>query len=115
MVERTDPQRAATQVNTFCQRFLNPYINFHRLCFFPATVTSANGKIRKRYLLKDMQTPYDKLKSLPHAETFLKPGVTFDTLDVVAAAMSDNEAAHRLNEARATLLQSFHPRSKHVA
>jgi len=110
------PQRAATQVNTFCQTFLNPYVNFHRPCFYPDTVTSANGKTRKRYLLKNMRTPYEQLKSLPQAETFLKPGVTFATLDRIAAAMSDNEAARRLNEARAQLFQTFQPRSKkHVA
>jgi transposase InsO family protein len=110
------PQRAATQVNTFCQTFLNPYVNFHRPCFFPDTVTSANGKTRKRYLLKNMSTPYEQLKSLPQAEKFLKPGVTFATLDRIAAAMSDNEAARRLNEARAQLFQTFQPRSKkHVA
>ena len=69
------PQRAATAVNAFCQGFLNPYLNFHRPCFFPDTVTSANGKTRKRYRLKDMTTPYETLKSLPHAQRFLKPGV----------------------------------------
>ena len=78
-------------------------------------MTSANGKTRKRYRLKDMTTPYEKLKSLPHAQRFLKPGVTFAALDALAAAMSDNEAARRLNEARATLFQTFHPRSEHVA
>jgi hypothetical protein len=52
---------------------------------------------------------------LPHAAQFLKTGVTFAKLDALAAAMSDNEAARRLNEARATLFQSFHPRSQHVA
>ena len=109
------PQRAATQVNTFCQTFLNPYVNFHRPCFFPDTVTSANGKTRKRYLLKDMRTPYEQLKAVPHAEQILKTGVTFATLDRIAAAMSDNEAARRLNEARAQLFQTFHPRSEHVA
>ena len=109
------PQRLATRVNTFCQGFLNPYVNFHRPCFFPETVTSDKGKTRKRYLLKDMSTPYEKLKSLPHAEQFLKPRVTFAKLDALAAAMSDNEAARRLNDARATLFQSFHPRSEHVA
>jgi transposase InsO family protein len=109
------PQRSATQVNTFCQQFLNPYVNFHRPCFFPDTVTSANGKTRKRYRLKHMRTPYEQLKALPKAETLLKTGVTFEHLDVIAAALSDNAAAHRLNEARAKLFQSFQPRSKHVA
>ena len=109
------PQHAATKVNAFCQAFLNPYINFHRPCFFPDTVTDSKGKSRKRYRLQDMRTPYEKLKSLPDAAQFLKPGVTFATLEAHAAALSDNEAAHRLNEARAKLFHTFPPRSEHVA
>ena len=105
------PQRLATQVNTFCRDFLNPYINFHRPCFFPETCTDAKGKVRKRYRLQHMTTPYEKLKSLPEANTFLKPGITFAQLDGITAATSDNEAAHQLNQARTKLFQSFHPRS----
>jgi len=45
----------------------------------------------------------------------VKPGVTFATLDALAAAMSDNEAARRLNAARAKLFHTFPPRSEHVA
>ena len=50
-----------------------------------------------------MMTPFEKLKSLPLAKQFLKPGITFQQLDAQASAMSDNEAAERLNKARATL------------
>ena len=123
------PQRFATEVNAFCQAFLNPYINFQavpptwaRPCFFPETVTDAKGKTRKRYRQKDMRTPYprwgaprDKLKSLPDAGQFLKPGVTFAQLDQAATALSDNQAAERVNEARKRLFQSIHRRSKHAA
>jgi transposase InsO family protein len=109
------PQRFAAQVNTFCQDFLNPYVNFHRPCFFAETVTDSKGKTRKRYLLKNMLTPYEKLKSLPKAKDFLKPSVTFEHLATIAAAMSDNEAARRLNEARTRLFQTIHRRSKHAA
>lgn len=109
------PQRFAAQVNIFCQDFLNPYVNFHRPCFFAETLTDPKGKIRKRYLLKNMMTPYEKLKSLPEAKDFLKPGSTFAQLESIATAISDNEAARRLNEARTTLFQSIHYRSKHAA
>lgn len=109
------PQRFAAQVNSFCQDFLNPYVNFHRPCFFAETRTDAKGKIRKRYLLKNMMTPYEKLKSLPEAKDFLKLGITFAQLDSTATAMTDNEAARRLNEARTKLFQSIHYRSKHAA
>ena len=109
------PQHHAAAVNAWCQGFLNPYVNFHRPCFFAESVTDDKGKTRKRYLLKDMMTPYEKLRSLPQAETFLKPGITFETLDRSAAAISDNEAALRLNEARKKLFQSINRRSNRAA
>ena len=109
------PQRFAVPVNTFCQVFLNPYVNFHRPCFFAEALTDSKGKIRKRYLQKNMMTPYEKLKSLPKAKDFLQPGITFAQLDSTATAMSDNEAARRLNEARTKLFQSIHYRSKRAA
>ena len=109
------PQRFAHDVNAFCRDFLNPYVNFHRPCFFPESVTDAKGKTRKRYRFEDMTTPYEKLKSLPEASTFLRQGVTFAELDRLATAVSDNVAAHRLNEARKTLFLSINRRSKHAA
>ena len=54
-----------------------------------------------------MTTPYEKLKSLPEAAQYLKPGVTFAQLDALAYAISDNEAARHLNEARTTLFRSI--------
>lgn len=109
------PQRFAGEVNAFCRDFLNPYVNFHRPCFFAETITDEKGKSRKRYRFKDMMTPYEKLKSLPAASDFLKPGVTFEELDHTAAALSDNAAAERLNAARKKLFQSINRRSRHAA
>ena len=109
------PQRFAAEVNAWCQGFLNPYVNFHRPCFFAETITDDKGRTRKRYRQKDMMTPYEKLKSLPNAEAFLKPGLTFEQLDKIATAQSDNEAAEKLNEARKKLLQSINRRSRHAA
>jgi len=99
------PQRFAARVNTFCREHLNPYINFHRPCLFAETLTDAKGRQRKRYPYKLMMTPYEKLKSLPEAVQFLKPGVTFAHLDALAASISDNEAAEKLNEARSRLFK----------
>jgi len=109
------PQRFATLVNAFCRDHLNPYINFHRPCLFAETITDAKGRQRKRYPYKLMMTPYEKLKSLPEAEQYLKPGITFAALDAQAAAISDNEAAQRLNEARAVLFKTILNRSKTAA
>jgi len=109
------PQRCAAQVNAFCREFLNPYVNFHRPCFFPDTITDTKGRIRKRYRFADMMTPYEKLKSLPNAHEFLKPGMSFQALDAYVAATSDNQAAQMLNQARAKLFQSIQRRSKPAA
>ena len=90
-------------------------MNFHRPCLFAQTITDAKGRQRKRYPYQLMQTPYEKLKSLPDAQQFLKPSITFHQLDAYAAAMSDNESAQRLNDARTTLFKSIFNRSKAAA
>ena len=109
------PQHFATLVNTFCRDHLNPYINFHRPCLFAETITDAKGRSRKRYPYKLMMTPYEKLKSLPKAEQYLKPATSFQQLDAQASAISDNAAAQRLNDARAILFKTISNRSKTAA
>ena len=109
------PQRFAAQVNVFCRDYLNPYVNFHRPCLFAETITDAKGRQRKRYPYKLMMTPYEKFKSLPDAETFLKPGIDFEQLDTQAKAMSDNDAAERMNAARSVLFKTIFNRSKTAA
>ena len=109
------PQRFATLVNTFCQDHLNPYINFHRPCLFAKTIIDAKGRSRKRYPYHLMMTPYEKLKSIETAEQCLKPGITFQQLDAQAHAISDNDAAQRMNDARAILFKTIFNRSKKAA
>ena len=104
------PQRFAPQVNRFNQEHLVPYVNYHRPCFFPETFTDAKGRQRKCYRYEQMMTPYEKLKSLPNAESFLKPELSFQTLDDIAYAISDNEAARRLQKARSQLFESIDER-----
>lgn len=99
------PQRHAQQFNAYHAEFLNPYINFHRPCFFPVTVVDPRGKIKKTYPLEEVMTPYEKLKSLPGAEEYLAGGVTFARLDAIAGRMSDNEFAKRMVKARSDLFE----------
>ena len=106
------PQKWATTVNQFNSDYLNPHINYHRPCFFAQTVTDAKGKQRKQYPYKLMMTPYDKLKSLPESEKYLKDGVTFETMDAIAFAMSDNQSADRLQEARQSLFETIDERKQ---
>ncbi len=109
------PQHYAALVNRFCVDHLNPYVNFHRPCYYAETITDAKGRQRKRYPYQRMMTPYEKFKSLPHAAQCLKPGITFQQLDTQANAVSDNEAARRLNQARATMFKTIYNQSKSAA
>lgn len=108
------PGRFANDVNAFTRGVLTDYLNFHRPCHFPTESVDAKGRLRKHYRYQDLMTPFEKLKSLPHAARYLKPGMTFQTLDEIAAQCSDNDAALRLNQARANLFQRIN-RSQHNA
>jgi len=80
-----------------------PYLNFHRPCGFATVTYTAQGKEVRRYKPEDYQTPYEKLKSLPGAETYLKPGLTLAKLDKIAYTRSDTEYAEKMKEAKERL------------
>ncbi len=101
------PQHWAPLINQFNQHYLNPYINYHRPCFFAQTRTDAKGKQYKVYPYENMMTPFDKLKSLPNAINYLKPGISFEILNQLAHAMSDNQAADQLQKARQKLFKTI--------
>ncbi len=103
------PQTYATQLNLYHVQFFNPYINFHRPCFFPVLITDAKGRVKRKYPYKEVMTPYERLRSLPEVEKYLAPGVTIAKLDTVAHHMSDNEFAERMVKARSDLFQRLAP------
>lgn len=51
------PQSYAARFNLYQEQFLNPYVNFHRPCFFPVTVVVPKGKVKKRYPYQEVMTP----------------------------------------------------------
>jgi transposase InsO family protein len=99
------PQSYASTINQFHGDYLNIYVNFHRPCFFPVSVIDSRGKVKKTYPYQEVMTPYEKLKSLPEAQSYLKAGVTLQQLDDIAHEMSDNEFAERMVKARSNLFQ----------
>jgi transposase InsO family protein len=106
------PQQFAAPINQLCREHLLPYLNFHRPCFFPTTEINARGKAVKRYHYADMMTPYEKLKSLTNAASFLKPGVTFEQLDEESLALTDNQAATRFTLQRDKILSRIFKQTK---
>jgi hypothetical protein len=108
-------QKHAAAINRFYTEVLNPYLNFHRPCYFAVDKIDAKGKIRKTYPHNQITTPWERLKSIPDFSNYLKPGVTPQSLEREANAMSDNEAAKQVQQARKLLFQSINRRSKSAA
>jgi hypothetical protein len=99
------PGRHAPKINHFYQTHFNNYVNFHRPCGYARTIVNAKGREKKLYDL--YEPPYEYFKKLPKAETYLRGGVTFHELDVIAYAKSDNECATLMQEAQYQLFKSF--------
>ncbi len=108
------PQFFAQKVHEFNTLYVTPYINYHRPCFFAETVIDAKGKECKKYRYESMMTPYEKLKSLPNAATYLKPGLTFLELDKEAMKINDGEAARLLQQAKTKLFQIIYEQKQAV-
>lgn len=99
------PQRHADSINRFYKNYLNMYLNYHRPCGFATVTTDKKGKQKKIYDI--YQTPYEKLKSLKEADKYLKPKITFGSLDKTAYEKSDNEFAALMQNAKDELFKNF--------
>ncbi len=100
-------QQWANELNVFNRDYLNPFLNYHRPCYFPTTLIDNKGKQRKQYRYDKIMTPYEKLKSLNEAESFLKEKITFKQLDKVAYSISDNDFADQMNLAKKRLFKQI--------
>jgi hypothetical protein len=109
------PQHHASAVNRFYTEQLNPYLNFHRPCYFAVDTCDAKGKIRKTYPHDQIMTPWDRLQAMPDFPRHLKPELTVRALQRQANAMSDNDAAKHVQDARKRLFLSINRRSRLAA
>ncbi len=66
-------------------------------------MANAKGKEQKTYPYTSMMTPFEKLRSLPNVEHYLKPEISLEELDDYARRMTDNEAAQAMQDARQKL------------
>ena len=99
------PQKYASAINQFYKAHLNPYLNYHRSCGYPSLTIDRKGKKKKVYDL--YRTPYETLTGHLHAEKFLKENISFEKLDRIAYAESDNECAASMQEAKYQLFKTF--------
>ena len=89
---------SAQRVQSFYEQHLNPYLNYHRPCAQADVETLPDGKRIRRY--KRYQTPLETLLALDGHERFLKPDITAERLQSLAARQSDTEAARAMQQAR---------------
>lgn len=90
----------ASSLNDFYFGYFNEYLNYHRPCAFPVTITDKKGKQRKTYPQENYLTPFEKLKAIPHVGQYLKKGVTIRSLEAIASRHSDNEMAEIIQRKR---------------
>jgi hypothetical protein len=99
------PQTGADLLNQYHRYYLNPYINFHRPCFFAVEAVDRKGRIQRKYPYSKINTPFEKLKSIPNIESYLRHGVTLEKMQHYANQMSDNSFAERMVKARSDLFK----------
>jgi hypothetical protein len=95
----------APVINTFYRKYLTPYINVHRPCYFAEIKIDKKGKEKKTYPYHSMMTPYEKLKSLPNAAGYLKADASFESLDKQMMAQSDLQAAKAMKQAQSEMFR----------
>ena len=96
---------SAERVNQFYTAFLNPYVNFHRPSAQPEIQIDARG--RKRRLYKTWLTPLETLLAMDMTEQYLRPGRSLTGLRRAALALSDTDAAMRLQKAKDALSEDL--------
>ena len=93
-------------INRWYGAWFVPYLNFHRPCAYRVTTIDSKGKQSHSYPVSGYMMPYEKLKSLPDAKQYLKPGISFELLDLQAYAMSDTQWAEAMQDNKATMWES---------
>ena len=93
----------ADRINDFYREYLNPYLNYHRPCAQADVKIDQKG--RKRVSYKRYQTPLETLSLLDKPGQYLREGLSMNALKRVAAAISDTDAARRMQQAKAKLFE----------
>jgi transposase InsO family protein len=95
----------ADSINSFYREYLNPYLNYHRPCAQADVEIDEKGRKRVRY--KRYQTPLETLLALDKPAQYLRQGLSINALKRIAAALSDTEAARRMQQAKNKLFEKM--------
>jgi len=93
----------ADRINDFYREYLNPYLNYHRPCAQADVEIDERGRKRIRY--KRYQTPLETLLGLEKPAQYLRQGLSINALIRIAGALSDTEAARRMQQAKRKLFE----------
>jgi len=93
----------ADRLNDFYREYMNPYLNYHRPCAQADVEIDLRGRKRVRY--KRYQTPLETLLKLDNPAQYLRRGLSINALKRIAAAISDTEAARRMQLAKNRLFE----------
>lgn len=99
------PAPWAPALNAFNRQYVNVYLNYHQPCGFAEIITDARGKEKKKYT--SWMTPHEKFTSLDKPEQYLKSGITFEKLNEIARAKSDNEFADIMQQAKVEVFKKL--------
>ena len=95
----------ADRINSFYREFLNPYLNYHRPCAQAEVEIDHRGRKTVRY--KRYQTPLETLLALDQPAQYLRQGLSIIALKRIGAALSDTDAARRMQQAKAKLFEQL--------
>ena len=95
----------ADRLNDFYREYLNPYLNYHRPCAQAEVDIDDRGRKRVRY--KRYQTPVETLLALDNPAQYLRRGLSINALKRIAGALSDTEAARRMQLAKNKLFEKL--------
>lgn len=95
----------AKAVQQFYRNHFNGYLNFHRPCAQPEVYQDEKGRTRRRY--RRYLTPWESLQQVPGAAQYLGEGMSLAMLKRMAGALSDTDAAQRMQRAKQKLFEEF--------
>jgi len=97
----------ADAINDFYCQYLNPYLNYHRPCAQAEVKIDEKG--RKCVSYKRYQTPLETLSLLDKPAQYLRDGLSMNALERVAGAISDTDAARRMQKEKDKLFERLRP------
>jgi len=98
-------QTQADPIDRFYREHLNPYLNYHRPCAQADVEIDQKGRKRVRY--KRYQTPLETLSLLDKPAQYMRDGRSMNALKRVAGAISDTDAARRMQQAKSKLFDTM--------